>query len=175
MGRRVRLAVLAMVMLPGLVACGGSTTGTPSGSSTSAEVKLFDPCAGIPDDALTAAGVDPATEESGIAGVHQHGQEICAWKGRAYAITIYSTGRTVGEYERKPGNVEFEDVVIAGRTGRQFRDQGTSHDRLCNVLFPATQGVFQITVHSSLILDNPPPPCPTLHEVGEVLVPKLPS
>ena len=94
MAHRLKLMLLAAAALPGLVACGSSTSRTPSASSetSAAQVKLFDPCTGIPDSALTTAGVDPATKESGIAGVHQSGWEICNWKGAKYYVTVFSTG-----------------------------------------------------------------------------------
>lgn len=177
MAHRWKLMLLAVAVLPGLVACGSSKSGNPSASSetSAAPVKLFDPCTGIPDSALTAAGVDPATKESGIAGVHQSGWEICNWKGSKYYVTVFSTARTVAEFEHKEGNVDFQDVTVAGRKGRQFKVAGASKDLGCDVLFPAAQGVLQLRVLNKASLDNPEDPCKELYRVGDAIVPVLPQ
>ncbi|MEV0295400.1 DUF3558 domain-containing protein [Nocardia sp. NPDC050710] len=175
MAHRLKLMLVAAAIVPGLVACGGSTSGNPTASTSSAPVTLFDPCTGIPDDALIAAGIKPSTEESGIAGVHQSGWEICAWDGPKYGITVFSTGRTMSEFENKPGNVQFQDVTIASRKGRQFRIEGASHDLMCDVAFPAAQGAVTIKLSNHASLDNPEEPCGLLRRVGESIVPTLPN
>ncbi|MEV4239028.1 DUF3558 domain-containing protein [Nocardia sp. NPDC049737] len=169
--------LLAAAALPGLVACGSSTSGNPSASSETiaASVKLFDPCTQIPDDTVVAAGLKPATKESGIAGVHQSGWEICAWNGRTYSLTVYSTGRTVDEFEHKAGNVDFQDVVIGGRQGRQFRVDGASKDLGCDVVFPASQGVLQLGLLNYAGVDNLDDPCTLLTRIGASIVPVLPK
>ncbi|MFI2478450.1 DUF3558 domain-containing protein [Nocardia xishanensis] len=175
MARRIVGGVLAAAVVAVVAACGGTTEGSPSTSSSAAETPLFNPCTGIPDDVLRSAGVDPATEESGIAGVHQHGWEICGWRGKKYTITVYSTGRTVAEFEKKPGNVDFRDVTVAGREGRQFKVEGASKDLHCDVLFPASQGgVLQLSVSNRVGLDGLEEPCSVLYRVGELIVPVLP-
>lgn len=178
MARRIKMMLLAGVVVPGVVACGGSTEGAPTaeGSATSTEsVALFDPCTGIPDDALSAAGVDPAAVERGAAGVDQDGWEICTWQGQQHSVTVFSTGLTVQDFEQKPGNVDFQDVTVAGREGRQFRVNGASKDLLCDVVFPAKQGVVQLRVMSNVLLDNPADPCETIQSVGTSIVPLLPN
>lgn len=177
MAHRWKLMLLAAAVLPGLVACGSSTSGSPSASSetSAAQVKLFDPCTQIPEDVLKSAGVDPATKDSGVAGVHQSGWEICGWRGPKYYITVYSTARPVSDFETKPGNVEFRDVTIGGRQGRQFRVEGGSKDLLCDVVFPAKQGVLQIELSNRAALDNPENPCVLLSRFGAEIVPALPQ
>ncbi|WP_280385996.1 DUF3558 domain-containing protein [Nocardia wallacei] len=159
-----------------MAACTDGGGNGPSGSSTTtAEAKLWDPCTQIPDDALVRAGVDPKTKEIGAGGVHQSGWEICNWRGKAYSLTVLSGKRTAQEIESKAGNVEQQDAVIAGRSGRQFRVEGGTKDITCDVVFPAAQGAIELTVISSLALDNPGDPCQSLHQVGEQLVPLLPK
>ncbi|WP_181719179.1 DUF3558 domain-containing protein [Nocardia gipuzkoensis] len=170
------LTLLVGALATGAVGCGDTTNGSPTtGSSTPAAQTLFNPCTGIPDDALRSAGVDPATEEPGIAGVHQSGWEICTWKNRRYHFTVFSTGRSVSEFENKPGNVEFKDVTIAGRVGRQFRVEGASKDLDCDVIFPASQGVLQLRILNNAVLDDLENPCTILSRVGEAIVPVLPN
>ncbi|MGY2034308.1 DUF3558 domain-containing protein [Nocardia gipuzkoensis] len=175
MSRRITLALLVGALATAVVGCDGTTKGSPTtGSSTTTAQALFNPCTGIPDEALRAAGVDPKTEESGIAGVHQSGWEICSWDGPKYFVTVFSTVRTVAEFERKPGNVDFEDVTIAGRQGRQFRVEGASKNLDCDVLFPAAQGVVQLRVLGRAGRDDLENPCTVLYRVGMSIVPTLP-
>ncbi|MBF6173742.1 DUF3558 domain-containing protein [Nocardia blacklockiae] len=175
MTRRLAVVLLA-VMVPVLGACNDGDGGdAPGSATTTAEAKLWDPCTQIPDDVLQRAGVNPAAKESGIAGVHQHGWEICNWKGKRYTVTVFSGSRPLQEIETKPGNVDFEDVVIAGRSGRQYRVEGASKNDTCDVAFSASQGVFEIMVGNSLIVDNPGDPCVSLREVGNQIVPLLPQ
>ncbi|MGW4330673.1 DUF3558 domain-containing protein [Nocardia sp. NPDC004573] len=169
------MALLIGALTAGVVACEDTTSGTPTtGSSTTAAQTLFNPCTGIPDQALRTAGVDPATEEPGIAGVPQSGWEICSWRGSKYTITVFSTSRTVSEFERKPGNVEFQDVTVAGRQGRQFRVEGASKYLDCDVLFPASQGVVQLRILNRAGMDGLEEPCTVLYRAGESIVPAIP-
>ncbi|MGO4614799.1 DUF3558 domain-containing protein [Nocardia sp. 2YAB30] len=166
--------LLGFLLASGAVACGDATSGSPSVGTTAAKA-LFNPCTGIPDDVLRAAGVDPATEEAGIAGIHQSGWEICTWKSRRYHVTVFSTGHSVAEFENKPGNVDFRDVTISGRVGRQFRVEGASKDLDCDVVFPAAQGVLQLRILNNAALDDLENPCTILSRVGGSLVPVLPD
>ncbi|WP_025346614.1 DUF3558 domain-containing protein [Nocardia nova] len=168
--RRVLIVLLAAVV-PVLAAC-NDVEGNGVAGTSAAAAPLWDPCTQIPDDVLQQAGVDPATKESGIAGVHQSGWEICNWRGRTYHLNVLSTGRAPEEIENKDGNVDFRDVTIAGRQGRQFR---TGEDGTCDVVFPATQGSLQLTLVNFLSADNLEDPCQVLERVGAPVVPVLPK
>ncbi|MEU5758239.1 DUF3558 domain-containing protein [Nocardia sp. NPDC047648] len=170
------LALLIGALATGVVGCEDTTSGSPTvGSSTTAAQALFNPCTGIPDEALRAAGVDPATEEPGIAGVRQSGWEICNWEGSRYFVSVFSTARTVSEFEKKPGNVDFRDVTVAGRAGRQFKVEGASKDLLCDVVFPAHQGVIQLRVSNKASINSVEEPCTSLSRVGGAIVPVFPQ
>ncbi|MEV0028750.1 DUF3558 domain-containing protein [Nocardia sp. NPDC050793] len=175
MGRRITLVLLGALLASGAVGCVDTTSGSPTTTRTSGAAALFNPCSGIPDDALRGAGVDPATEEPGIAGVPQAGWEICTWKSRGYHLSVFSTGRSVSEFEAKPGNVEFRDVTIAGRAGREFRVEGASKQLDCDVVFPAAQGVVQIRILNNAALNNLEDPCAILSKAGKSIVPVLPT
>jgi ABC-type glycerol-3-phosphate transport system substrate-binding protein len=168
------LTLLVGALATGVVGCGDTTDGSPTTATSPSTQSLYNPCTGIPDDALRAAGVDPATEEAGIAGVPQSGWEICGWDGPQYFITVFSTSRTVSEFERKPGNIEFQDVTVGGRQGRQFRVAGASKNLACDVLFPASQGVLQLRILNRAGVDGLDDPCAVLYRVGGSIVPAFP-
>jgi hypothetical protein len=166
--------VTAAALAVSLAACGddGHNTG-PAAATPRPAAELWNPCT-LPPDVVRAAGVDPATAETGIGGVEQSGWKICSWDGAAYTLTVYSTGRTVAEFERKPGNVDFRDITIAGRAGRQFRVQGGATDLKCDVVFPAAHGVVQVALLNNAILDHPEDPCVLLPRAADAIVPALP-
>ncbi|MFR9772195.1 DUF3558 domain-containing protein [Nocardia sp. SC052] len=175
MSRRILLALLIGALATGAVGCEDTKSGSPTTSSgTTAAQALFNPCTGIPDDALRSAGVDPATEEAGIAGVPQSGWEICNWEGPKYFVSVFSTARTVAEFEKKPGNIEFRDVTVAGRVGRQFKVEGASKNLLCDVVFAARQGAVQLRVSNKATISSPEDPCVILNRVGDSTVPLFP-
>ncbi|MEU6561749.1 DUF3558 domain-containing protein [Nocardia nova] len=171
--RRVLIVLLAAVV-PVLAAC-NDVEGNGVAGTSAAAAPLWDPCTQIPDGVLQQAGVDPSTKESGIAGVHQAGWEICTWKSPKFFLNVLSTGKSVQEIENKPGNIDFQDVTIAGRQGRQFRVEGASKDSTCDVLFPAAQGTIELTLVNNAALDNLEDPCRVVQQVGEPLVPVLPK
>ncbi|WP_281919084.1 DUF3558 domain-containing protein [Nocardia sputorum] len=165
---------MAIALVLGAAACGDESGGAPATTTTQAAstaTQLFDPCTGIPDSALTSAGLDPASEQVGVGGVEQPGWEICGWKGADFTLGVFSNGMSVAEFERKPGNVDFQDVTIGGRTGRQFRVDDAAKDQMCDVLFPARQGLLQLTLVNKTAEQNP---CERLATVGEAIVPTLP-
>lgn len=172
---RLAQLVTVAVLAASLAACSSSDGATGTAASTARPGgELWNPCS-LPTETVRAAGVNPATIESGIGGVEQSGWRICSWDGAAYSITVYSTGRTVAEFERKPGNTDFRDVTVAGRTGRQFRVQGGSTDLKCDYVFPAQQGVVQVALLASAILDHREDPCVSLRRAADVIVPALPQ
>ncbi|MGW6623759.1 DUF3558 domain-containing protein [Nocardia sp. NPDC055002] len=166
--------VVAGLAVVGLVGC-DSGESTSKGATTTAKPVLWNPCTEISDAALSEAGVDPATEEKGVAGVPQSGWEICGWGGPDYSITVYTTDKAVNEFEQKPGNVDFRDVTIAGRAGREFKVAGASKDLGCDVVFPANRGVVQLQIFNSALKTGLDDPCMYLERVGEVLVPIFPN
>lgn len=166
--------VVAGFAVVGLVGC-DSGESRSKGATTTAKPALWNPCTEISDAALTEAGVDPATEETGLGGHAQPGWEICGWTGRDYSLTVYSTDRTVADFEQKPGNIDFTDVTIADRQGRQFKEQGDTRNLDCDVVFPAAGGVVQLQVLNSPIAKGLDDPCDYLQRAGAVLVPIFPK
>ncbi|MBF6254991.1 DUF3558 domain-containing protein [Nocardia farcinica] len=173
--RRVLVVVAAAAVVPVLGACGGTTSGTATTSTGAVEVALWNPCTEIPEDLLRQLDVDPATEESGIAGVEQSGWEICKWAGREYFLTVYSTRHTVREIEQKPGNVEFAPVTVGSRTGQSYRVEGAGKTYNCDIVFSARQGAVSLRIGNRASGDNSTDPCTTARAAADVLVPVFPG
>ncbi|MFC9896825.1 DUF3558 domain-containing protein [Nocardia sp. NPDC127579] len=173
MSHRIKISLIAALVATAAAACGTTKGGSPTPST--APVTLWNPCTEISDEDLRAAGLRPETEETGIGGVRQDGMEICAWRGKNFFMNVYSVKRSAREVETREGNIEFEDVQIAGRTGRQFRVQGTNKDLTCDVVFSAAQGAFELSVLNNYGRSDLEDPCVVLQRVGNSLVPLLPS
>ncbi|WP_028479002.1 DUF3558 domain-containing protein [Nocardia sp. CNY236] len=170
--RGIRLVAAAVLVL-GLAACGEATS-TDKSAATTTKVVLYDPCT-IPDEAVLAAGVDPKTKESGIEGRPRSGWEICGWYNDDFALTVYSSARTIRDYGAKARNADFQSVTIAGRPGEQFRVDADNRDFKCDVVFAAEQGSVQISLLSlSPRATDLPDPCRSLSEAASSLVPHLP-
>ena len=170
-GTAVIVAGLAVV---GLAGCDAGESSS-NGATTTAKPVLWNPCTEISDDALTAAGVDPASEEKGVAGVPQSGWEICGWMAPKFGLTVYTTDKTLAEFEAKPGNVGFTDVTVAGRPGRRFKVEGDRRNLICDVVFATRYGVVQLEVTNRASLDGLEDPCVYLNRAGDELVPTFPQ
>ncbi|MEU2255765.1 DUF3558 domain-containing protein [Nocardia xishanensis] len=176
MARRVMLALCAAaVLVPAVAGCEGATEGTPATSTSAAQVALWNPCTEIPADVLRQTGVNPSDVESGIAGVHQSGWEICTWTAPKYFMTVFSTKRTVAEFRKMPENVDFRDVRIAGREGQQYRVEGAAKDLECEILFGARQGSVSVKISNNAGLDGHEDPCRLVNRVAGSLVPVFPA
>lgn len=174
-GESVRRYVAAAAICAALAAgCSSTTGGTPTTTADKA-TDLWDPCS-LDQATVQAMGVDPATKDTGIAGVQQSGWKICGWEGKQYGLTVYSTAKGVDYYKAKPENTDFAPVTVAGRSGQQFRVNGTTRDLKCDIIFPNKQGIVQITLLGWPGNDTPiADPCGKLTEVAGQLVPKLPE
>ncbi|MGV9582053.1 DUF3558 domain-containing protein [Nocardia farcinica] len=173
--RRVLVIVAAAAVVPVLGACGGTTSGTATTSTSSPQAAIWNPCTQIPDDLLRQLGVDPATEEIGVAGQRQSGWEICGWKGATHYLTVFSTGRTVQEIREKPGNVDFTEVSVGGRAGVRYRVEGASKKLTCDIAFAAAQGSISVMISNNPVADSPEDPCQIAQRSAAQLVPLFPQ
>ncbi|WP_410870107.1 DUF3558 domain-containing protein [Nocardia sp. A7] len=155
------------------VAAGGLALAALVGCSSDepAEAKvLFEPCTGVAVDALQKAGVDPATKIA--AGAPSAGWQTCEWTGAAAHLKVFSTSRTLAEFEKESGTTAFTDYTVAGRTGRRLA--AAAAPTSCDVLFSADQGVIRMVVVNSLA-QQAADPCATLRHMGESIVPTFPA
>ncbi|MGW4368454.1 DUF3558 domain-containing protein [Nocardia takedensis] len=169
---RVELGVFAAMIVPGLVACGDQGLG--GGDRSMVMSRPWNPCAAISEEVLRAAGLVPATEDSGIPRPLESGREICRWDAPeySYSVTVFSTTETVTAVERRSRHVDVTDVMISGRTGRQFKIAGDSEHLNCTVAFAAEHGSVRIQVFLDPARHEDP--CQRVDLVGRTLAPILP-
>lgn len=181
-----RRSVVVTTVLCGVLAVGGCST-TESGNAqpstttdlAAATAALWDPCSEIPDATLSDLGLRASSAEPGILGADEPGWKICRWAEDEvpanFSMAVYSSVHTVDEIQAKPGNVEFNDVTVAGRSGLQYRDSVRDADEFCLIAFPTTSGFIQVDAINRSAEAKQTPPCDRAHSFAEVLVPMFPE
>ncbi|QNG19313.1 DUF3558 domain-containing protein [Rhodococcus triatomae] len=145
---RKPLIAATIALAATLTACGEPSTENGAGGTLTTPNKnegLFDPCS-IPDDALAAAGLDPATEDAGFFGVQRTGWEVCGWTGSWFFIDVLSTSHTFDDVKNNPANTDLAPVDLPGREAVSFRHVSDDDAEVCDVAFPSSSGT--ITVRS---------------------------
>lgn len=151
----------------------GGAAGVDGGAGEPA----FSPCDDIPDDALRAVGVDPATEERDIDGIDQPGWNICNWQSADWDLAVFATTRTMGEFRNKGGNESFATAKIAGRTGFTYREASDTRRERCAVAFPSVGGTALVTVGYYGIVKpaDSEQPCEVAAKAAELLLSHIPK
>ncbi|MFD4354302.1 DUF3558 domain-containing protein [Nocardia sp. NPDC058518] len=173
-------AVLCGVL--SVAGCSSTESGNAQPSTTdpaAAAAALWDPCSQVPDSMLTNLGLDVASKRSGILGAEEPGWKICSWDDvnfpSGFGIGVFSTIRTVDEVRAKPTNIEFKDVVIAGRNGVQFRQSHYKANEDCSIVFPTSTGFAQLDLLNTGTKAKSVPPCERLQPIAEAIVPLFPN
>ncbi|MFD3509569.1 DUF3558 domain-containing protein [Nocardia sp. NPDC058666] len=146
----------AVVTLPMLVGCGGSTGGSAEPTTRNIdEIIVYNVCRdpGISDEALRAAGLDPATKRvftdppTGVSSFR-----ACNWKPLDerygpvnYLAYVYSTSHTLQELREKESSTVLGETTVNGRPGLISKER--SNPEGCYVNFNAEQGMFQVSVN----------------------------
>ncbi|MBH0118368.1 DUF3558 family protein [Rhodococcus sp. CX] len=104
---------------------------------------LFDPCT-LPDEALHAIGVDPATESPDFMGVQSEGWEVCGWEADWFYVTVFTSDVTVEEFRTRPRTTDFRPVEVGNREAWTFRSTADSQRGLCDLVYPSSQGTVLI-------------------------------
>ncbi|WP_420752090.1 DUF3558 family protein [Rhodococcus sp. O3] len=142
--RTALTAVLLSAFVATTVGC-SIDTAIKGRATKTGPVTLFDPCT-LPDEALHAIGVDPATESPDFMGVQSEGWEVCDWEADWYYISVFTTDVTVEEFRERPRTADFRAVDVGGRNAHTFRSTAESQRGLCDLVYPTAQGTVLIRV-----------------------------
>lgn len=185
MGRRT--AVTTVSVLAGAVlavsGCDATTGGSAAPATTTDAVAteaLWDPCTQISDDVLRQVGVDPSTRDNTISGVENvEGWKLCSWHDRAvrwnYALGVWATTHSIEETKQDRNNIDFADVIAAGRSGVRFKRAEDSHEEMCYLSFPANGQSIEISIYKTVLTEDERNPCDIALSAAEVLVPVFPA
>ena len=170
----LRAAVAAAVCtLFALVGCGSETVvGTPT-AATEAGQPAFDPCL-LPDDALVAAGVDPATKDPDFFGVRMDGWNLCSWTADWYFLGVAAMTHSLDDVRRNPNNTDFAPAVVGSRDAFTYTEVNDPDRTLCDVAFASTDGTIMIRVYVKWLRDAVEDPCIVATRSANTLDPYLP-
>lgn len=164
--------VAAVAVAAAVSGCSDEVQGAPVRAA--GQAGLFDPCTAIPDEALRAAGVDPASEAKDVDGVQQPGWETCSWDGGGYYLTVFSTDHTIGEFWVKPDVRDVEDFTLNGRAAYTFRSGPANESFTCGVVLAVPQGLVMITVFVDYGLDYEVDACASVRSRTPFIEPYFP-
>ncbi|MFE3443163.1 DUF3558 domain-containing protein [Nocardia sp. NPDC059180] len=169
----------------GTVACGDTTDGTPTTTtsdvaSAAAAVELFNPCSDLSEQALTDAGLDPSTERTSVDPPSGEADwRICSWKptdsSATVRVDVFSTSYTIDEARQNDNLTGFENVTIGPRSGVTLYDKSDTKRDRCYAAMPAAQGMFEIAVTWRGSESAMPDMCDLAVEQAARLEPNLPK
>lgn len=171
----MRIAVGVMCSALVLAGCAAETAGEAAPQGTVTGEPVFSPCDDIPDEAIVAIGMDPATEERDIMDVHQPGWNICMWKGSTDFLTVFATIYTLEDIRSNDKYVGFTDHHIEGRAVTVFRDRNEAAGTTCDVAMASGSGAVMISIAERVGADSTSDPCVRLIDKSEQLLPHLPE
>jgi len=170
--RGVRLAGAACIVFA-VVGCGSQTVeGSPT-AATQPGQPLFDPCT-LPDEALVAAGVDPATEDPDFFGVRMQGWNLCKWSASTYFLGVAATNIPIESVRKNPRNTAITPVTIGTRDAFSYREATPDNDEYCDVAFQSTDGAVIVRASMKRSADAQADPCAIAISSAQALDPFIP-
>ncbi|RDI65046.1 DUF3558 domain-containing protein [Nocardia pseudobrasiliensis] len=175
----VALAVGALALVAGCGPGGGGGTTTSSSASpttTDPAASLWDPCA-LPDSALVANGLDPATKQPGVLGKQFPGSKTCAWTSTTkwYDLTVYSIGRSLQEIRDRTDLAGFTPTTVGSHEAIQFGDAGDPKALNCYIAVALEQGDVTFEAQTNYSVGKQGDPCAQVRRHADDLVKYLPA
>ncbi|UGT53126.1 DUF3558 domain-containing protein [Nocardia asteroides] len=156
--RLIGLAVGACAVLV-LAGCSEEVGGQAevSGAPLTKE-QLFDPCT-VPDGALTAAGLDPASKDDNLFSVPRAEWKGCGWTADGHFISFMSTVYTMDEIRANDRYHDFKEVTVGDRKALQFYIGTEQTPVECELAIETGQGRALINASKFVDSKSPTDPC----------------
>lgn len=168
------LTTIGALLCAATLTAGCSTVdGRAEPEDPTASDPAFDPCDDIPDDAIRAIGMDPATESRDILGVHQPGWNLCGWNNSTRFLTVYATNRGLDEIRASPDYEGVTPVDLLDRDGFSFHDANSSQSR-CDIATTVRGGTAMFSLSVSSPVTDTGDVCAEALNVARRLLPALP-
>ncbi len=139
-------AAAAVLCAAALLAGCAAVEGRAEPENATATEPSFNPCDDIPDAAIRAIGMDPATEVRDILGVHQPGWNLCAWNDDSVAVSVYATRRPLADMRDNSDYSDFQDLDIEGRQALKFRTAAMPIEMRCYVAVGGDTDLVMVAV-----------------------------
>lgn len=174
----IRAAAGAAALLTAVAfgATGCSSDESSDTPTTAAAAEAWDPCT-LSDETLREAGLDPTTQGKGSLGPGQPGWNSCEWKSadKTSVVMGASATATVEQFRNGPGNIDIQEVTVAGRPAITHREDGDEEGTFCWLVVPFQGGgVMAMQVARSVFTKGTTPMCEWAVSVGDVLVAEMP-
>ncbi|MFG1796946.1 DUF3558 domain-containing protein [Nocardia sp. NPDC049149] len=167
--------------------CGDPTEGKPTASGTTAvttapsksadaDAGLWDPC-GLPDSAVSATGLDPATKRKDAGGVKFDGWKVCGWRATArwYELTVFSGTPTLQDIQHRTDYEAFTPATVGSRRAVQFFDVGDGDRLKCYIGVELPQGSAMFKVITRYEIGKQGDPCVQVRHHVDDLAKYLPG
>ncbi|MGK2883562.1 MAG: DUF3558 domain-containing protein [Rhodococcus sp. (in: high G+C Gram-positive bacteria)] len=171
----LRLLLTAVTALTLVAGCSADVTGT----ATAGQTEAFDPCT-IPDDAIAAAGLDPASKDSmAEKGYITPGWDICTWQSSSqpawyfYSI-FFSPEHTVQDVVKDERITELTTTTIDGRDANQYKLEVAESSDSCDIAFATQSGVATFTASRKGSRTDPGDLCAIVRSHTEAISSSLP-
>jgi hypothetical protein len=159
-----------------LVGCGSeSVAGEAEAVGAGAGEPVFSPCDDIPDEALSAVGMDLTTESPDVAGVKQPGWNVCKWIGPDHGLAVYATTYSMDDVRSNKKFEEFRPIDLGDRTGVTFREVADKERRDCDVALASNGGAVMITIAYLGGMQVVEEPCAVAVRTARQLLPHIPG
>ncbi|MEU7766193.1 DUF3558 domain-containing protein [Nocardia sp. NPDC049190] len=187
-GNTLRGTALAVGAVLALAGCKGTTDGAAtsitSDATTASDVTksadpdaaLWNPCE-LPESAISATGLDPASKEKDVAGVDFTGWKVCGWRSstRWYDLTIFSGSPKLEDIRQRRDYEAFTPRSVGSHQAVEFLDVG-DRDRLkCGFAVEVPRGSVAFRVVTRPSIGKQGEPCVQVRSHVEDLAQYLPG
>ncbi|MFF2086883.1 DUF3558 domain-containing protein [Nocardia sp. NPDC058176] len=172
--RLVGVAAGVCAVVLALAGCSETVDGQPevSGAPLTKE-QLFDPCT-VPDSALEAAGLDPASKNDNLFSVPRAAWKGCAWRADSYYISLISTTYTMDEVRANDRHHGFKDVSVGDRTAVQYYVGNETAPVECDITFETGQGRIMLNANKFVDDKSTTDPCSLAENAAPFFVDLIP-
>ena len=171
---RAGLAGAACMLVFAVVGCGSQTVAGSPTPATQAGQPAFDPCL-LPDAALVAAGVDPATKDHDFFDVRMQGWNLCSWTADWYFLGVAAVTHSVDEVHANPNNTDFAPAVVGNRDAFTYHEVRDTDREYCDLAFASADGTIMIMVDKKGSRDAVEDPCIVATRSANALDPYIPK
>ncbi|GAA5042021.1 DUF3558 domain-containing protein [Nocardia callitridis] len=160
---------------------GGAQTESVNGSPTREQTVQWNPCTELSDDALRAAGADPATKRVVTdAATGDTSGRICQWNSTEgpYFVSLSSTVYSQNEARLNDKITGVQDISVGPRHGLTYWDKSDDDKLACYVNVPWAKGSLEVIIdwrYGSRDSMPEAPPCSLAVQHAEILEPYLPK
>ncbi|MFD0365429.1 DUF3558 domain-containing protein [Nocardia sp. GCM10030253] len=154
----------------------GTTSTAAVTTSADRDAALWNPC-DLPDSAISATGLDPASKTKDVGGVDFDGWQVCSWRASArwYGLTILSGTATLAEVEQRRDFEAFAPQTVGSRKAVEFLDVGDKERLKCAIAVEMPYGSVLFRVLTRYSVGKQGEPCVEVRRHVDDLAKYLPG